>query len=235
MANSVVKEITLNNRKIKYILEYKNVKNINIHITPEKGFYISAPFNINIDYLEKTLKSKSNVILDAIDKCEKVKKGSDPKEVGRIGTNKHTVMLNGKKIEYELQFKKVKRINLSVSVAKGVHVSAPNRTSIAEVERFIKDNAEFVLNAVEKYQKLAEAMPKAKKYEDGEYIYFLGEKKTLKVTQSKSNFVEIKGSEIHLFVTDINNFDLKEYVINEFMKNECEKYVVKMCKDSVPE
>ncbi len=234
MANSVVKEITLNNRKIKYILEYKNVKNINIHITPEKGFYISAPFNINIDYLEKTLKSKSNVILDAIDKCEKVKKGSDPKEVGRIGTNKHTVMLNGKKIEYELQFKKVKRINLSVSVAKGVHVSAPNRTSIAEVERFIKDNAEFVLNAVEKYQKLAEAMPKAKKYEDGEYIYFLGEKKTLKVTQSKSNFVEIKGSEIHLFVTDINNFDLKEYVINEFMKNECEKYVVKMCKDLYP-
>ena len=51
MSNSVIKEITLNNRKIKYTLEYKNVKNINIHITPEKGFYVSAPFNVNIIYI----------------------------------------------------------------------------------------------------------------------------------------------------------------------------------------
>ena len=185
-------------------------------------------------YLEKTLKSKSSVILDAIDKCEKVKNGFDPKTVGCIGTSKRTINLNGKTLEYELQFKKVKRINLSVSIEKGIRVSAPNGTPISAVEKFMMNNSEFILNTAEKYKKLAETMPKAKKYENGEYIYFLGDKKTLCVTKSVRNFVEINGNEIRLFVIDTDNFDLKEYVMNEFMKSECEKYVVKMCRDLYP-
>lgn len=234
MSNSVVKEITLNNRKVKYTLEYKNVKNINIRITPEKGFYVSAPFNVNISYLEKTLKAKSSAILDAIDKCEKVKNGLNPKDVGRTGTSKRTVTLNGRKVEYELQFKKVKRINLSIGVTKGVRISAPNGTPISVVEKFMEDNAEFILNTRDKYEMLAYFLPQAKKYENGEYIYFMGERKNLTVTKSVKNFVEIKGNEMFLFVTDPDNFDLKEYVINEFMKEECEKYVVKMCRDLYP-
>ena len=234
MANSLTREITLDKRKVKYTLELKNVKNINIRITPEKGFCVSAPYNVDKKYLEKLLKSKSSVILNAIDKCEKVKKGTEPKDIERIGTIKRKINLNGKTLEYELQFKKVKRMNISVGVDKGIRVSVPSGTSVATVEKFMREKADFILSALDKYQKMAETMPKAKKYENGEYIYFLGEKKNLKVTRSVRNFVEVNGSEIRLFVTDTENFDLKEYVMNTFLKSECEKYVAKMCMDLYP-
>lgn len=234
MKNSVVREILLNGRKIKYTLEYKNVKNINVHISPEKGFYISAPVNVDIKFLENHLKSKSSVILDAIEKCEKIKNGTNPKTFQKPGTNKKTIVLNGKNVEYELQFKNIKRINLSISVEKGIHVSAPNRATVTDVEKFMRNNAEFILKSLEKYEKLAATMPKPKKYVNKEYIYFLGDKKTLFVNKSVRNFVQVNGGEIRIFVTDIDNFDLKENVMNEFMKNECEKYVTKMCRELYP-
>lgn len=234
MKNSIVREITLNRRKVKYTLEYKKVKNINIHITPEKGFYISAPFNIDIKVLENHLKEKSKVILNALDKCEKNNKGTDPGTVERVGTSKRTIILNGKTVEYILQFKKVKRINLSVSVERGIHVSAPNRATVTEIEKFMTDNADFILKTLEKYRKLAETLPKPKKYVNDEYIYFLGEKKKLIVTKSFQNFIEINANEMHMHVTDTDNFDLKNYIISEFLKIECEKYVVKICRELYP-
>ncbi len=234
MSKSVTREITLNGKKVSYTLEFKNVKNINIHITPEKGFYISAPPNVDINTLEKRLKVKSNVILDAIEKCEKIRNGADPKTMPKAGINERTIILNGKKVEYTLQFKQVKKITLSISIDKGVRISAPNRAAIADIEKFMRNNAEFILNSIEKYKKLSEELPKAKKYINGEYIYFLGEKKKLSVVQSAHSFVEINGDEIRLFVTDTENFDLKEFVIDDFLKKECEKYVLKLCRELYP-
>lgn len=234
MSSTVVREIVLNGRKVKYTLEYKNVKNINIHINPSKGFYISAPSNVDLKALEDQLKMKSTVILDAIDKCEKINNGENPSNFRKPKKSIRSIVLKGNRIEYELNFKNVKRINLSVSIDKGVRISAPKNATVQAVEKFMTENADFILNAVQKYEKLADTLPKAKQYVDGEYIYFLGDKKTLHVTQSVKNFVEVNGSEIRLFVTDTKNFNLKENVMDSFLKNECDKYVTKMCRDLYP-
>jgi len=62
------------------------------------------------------------------------------------------IILNGKKIEYELQYKKVKNINLRIKPDCSVSVSANRRVPVADIEAFIVSKAEFILKALDKYE-----------------------------------------------------------------------------------
>ncbi len=226
------KTIVLNGVKVEYTLEMKNVKNINIRLTPEKGLYVSAPYGIDPDLVEKVLKSKSEKILETLEKFKNI----DPK--GNIPpkqrSGKRKIVLNGKEYEYELIFKKIKRINLSISIRKGIRVSAPMSAKTELIEKFLKDNSDFIEKTIEKQKNLAEEMPKPKEFKNGEYIYFLGEKKTVSVVRSSTNSVQISNDVLYLYVTEPDNFLLRERLTENFLRDECEKKVVKMCKDLYP-
>ena len=56
------------NNKIEYTHEIKNVKNINVRVTPEKGLYVSSPPDVDIDTIERFLASKLDKIIPALDK-----------------------------------------------------------------------------------------------------------------------------------------------------------------------
>ena len=64
---------------------------------------------------------------------------------------KKTIILNGRKIEYELTRKRVKNINLRVR-SDGVHVSAGRLVPLAVIESFMRNNAEYILRALDKMQ-----------------------------------------------------------------------------------
>ena len=63
---------------------------------------------------------------------------------------KREIVLNGKKLSYELTRKQVKNINLRVRYDAGVYVSAPPHVTVASIEHFMQDNAHRILDAVEK-------------------------------------------------------------------------------------
>lgn len=144
------------------------------------------------------------------------------------------ILLNGRRVRYTLEIKNVKNINVRITPQKGVRVSAPNRISFSAVEAFMRNSSDFIISAIDKQNKLAQTMPKPKQLLSGEYIYFLGEKKNLRIASSGQNYAEINGNEIILFVTDTDNFDLKQRVLDNFLKKECETLVVKMCRDLYP-
>lgn len=62
------------------------------------------------------------------------------------------IFLNGTKIQYELQYKKVKNINLRIKPDGTVHVSANKRVSQKIIEDFVLSKAEFIQKALEKYE-----------------------------------------------------------------------------------
>lgn len=63
----------------------------------------------------------------------------------------HTVTVGDRKITYELTRKKVKNINLRIKPDGTVHVSASTAVTIAVIERFIRERADFILGAIDKF------------------------------------------------------------------------------------
>lgn len=67
---------------------------------------------------------------------------------------KRYIDLGKRTIEYTLEYKRVKNINLRIKSDASVHVSANKRVSVAEIEKFMKSKAEFILKAIDKFEKM---------------------------------------------------------------------------------
>lgn len=66
----MIKKIKLNGRETYYTLELKNVKNINLRIRSDQSVYVSANPRVSEKIIESFLKSKSDFILNALDRRE---------------------------------------------------------------------------------------------------------------------------------------------------------------------
>lgn len=62
------------------------------------------------------------------------------------------INLNGATIKYDLQYKKVKNINLRIKQGGGIFVSANRTVPIDVIERFIISKADFIKNALAEYE-----------------------------------------------------------------------------------
>ena len=80
------------------------------------------------------------------------------------------IKLLDREIEYDLQRKQVKNINLRIKPDRTIIVSANPRVQISRIERFILEKQEFISRALEKYGKMQKSLPKPKQYIDGETI-----------------------------------------------------------------
>ncbi len=72
-----------------------------------------------------------------------------------------TVFLNFEELEYELEYKKVKNINLRIRNDGSIYVSANKYVSQKRIEEFILSKSDFILNAV-KAAKSRELLPPEK-------------------------------------------------------------------------
>lgn len=80
---------------------------------------------------------------------------------------KKELLVNGLKIEYELQYKKVKNINLRIRTDGSVYVSANKRVSQTAIENFIGSKADFIQNALKRYAALS-AKPRRQYFTEDE-------------------------------------------------------------------
>ena len=62
------------------------------------------------------------------------------------------IELNNKTIQYELQYKKVKNINLRIKPDGSIYVSANKRVPQNVIDAFIISKADFVISALKKYK-----------------------------------------------------------------------------------
>jgi len=64
------------------------------------------------------------------------------------------IKLNNTVIQYDLQCKKVKNINLRIKPDGSIHVSANKRVSQKVIDEFIISKADFILRALERYKNM---------------------------------------------------------------------------------
>lgn len=83
-----------------------------------------------------------------------------------------TIDLKNRKIEYDLEYKNVKNINLRIKSNGGIYVSANKRVPLNFIEEFILLKQNLILNALEKY-KNKENLPQKQYFREDELISFI--------------------------------------------------------------
>lgn len=144
------------------------------------------------------------------------------------------IVLNGKRIEYDLQRKDVKNINLRIKADRTIFLSANPRVSEEVIEEFIKSKSEYILKALDHYEELAKYAPKPKQYVDGETFRMLGHDRRLKIIDGKKNKVEYDESYITLIVKKPNDFTQKKKLMDKWLTSICKDTIQSLCDAIYP-
>ena len=126
-----------------------------------------------------------------------------------------SIEFNGRKIEYSLIRKNVKNINLRVKRDGSVVVSANPVVPKAFISRFVFDNGERIITAIENNQLQKSDLS----FEEGSTINLLGKVYKLVLKESTKNSYFIGEKDIIFHVKDIYDIELKKSVYNTLLKN----------------
>lgn len=146
---------------------------------------------------------------------------------------KKTIILNGRKIEYELERKRVKNINLRVR-ADGIHVSANRLVPLAVIEGFLRSNAEYILLALDKMRSRVQTAPKDLDFTDGSTVLYMGEVLPLKVTAGTKNRVDFDGASVCLTVKEPDDVEFRRKTMEKWLRERCVETVTACCEAVYP-
>ena len=134
-------------------------------------------------------------------------------------------------IEYELEIKKVKNINLRVRPDMTVHVSANRRTSTRTIDDFVRSKAEMITTAIAEMREKNKKLPQQAGIENGCVMNIFGSPFALCVDAGNKNCVTVDGSRLYLTVTDPCDSELKKKVLRTYLESVCRNVVENMCHD----
>lgn len=144
------------------------------------------------------------------------------------------IVLGGKRVEYELQRKDVKNINLRIKADRTIFVSANPRVPDEVIEEFIRSKSDYILKALAHYEELARYAPKPKQYVDGESFRIFGHDRRLKVMEGKKNNVEHDESYITLTAKDPTDRELKQKLMDRWLNSICKDTIQSLCDAVYP-
>lgn len=109
-------------------------------------------------------------------------------------------------MDYTLERKKVKNINLRVKHDGSVYVSAPNRVPVREIESFVISRSEYIRRAA-KYFAEREKKKTPPTYTDGSSLMYLGKTMKLELMTDKREYVAMWGPIIEVHIKDKSDTD----------------------------
>lgn len=131
---------------------------------------------------------------------------------------KHTIKFGNKTIEFELERKNVKHINLRVKPDLRVLVSAEREVPLSYIESFVKKKSGWILKSTECFQKTQSENNHSKQYVNGETVRYLGKQYRLRVVQAETERVKYFQGFIYLFIKDKDHYAKKERLLNRWLR-----------------
>ncbi len=144
------------------------------------------------------------------------------------------IVLEGKRIKYDLQRKDVKNINLRIKADRTIFLSANPRVPQGAIDEFIVSKSDYILKALAHYEEIARYAPKPKQYVDGESFRILGHDRRLRIVEGKKNKVESDESYITVTVKNSNDFDPKKKLMDKWLNTICKDTVQSLCDAIYP-
>lgn len=162
--------------------------------------------------------------------------------IGRMKgvTVKKEILLGDVPVDYELQYKNVKRINLRVHRDGRVCVSSNRFVPQRQIDEFLVQNGDFILQTMEKFRKMREAgdgmtVGKNRQYEDGDILYLCGEPYKLRVMQGNRESVEEVGRVLLLMQKNVRDAGRRKRMMDKFLTVRCQEEVEALCRKVYPE
>lgn len=145
-----------------------------------------------------------------------------------------TLEIDGRTLNYTLERKDVKNINLRVRSDLTVYVSAAKSVPVKSIDSLVAGRANYIFNALAGFEKSAEKKNSTKQFVDGESVEFLGHNLRLKIIQDKKRRMECDGSFITLYVNDAKNYIEKCNLLNRWLRAEFKKLIEEICTQFYP-
>jgi len=132
-----------------------------------------------------------------------------------------TVLYNGAEIRYQLERKAVKNLNMRIKRDGSIYVSCHRAISAERVDAFVRSKGEYILAALDRFERLREAEPAEVMFESGDVLSLLGRKLTLIVSVCGKNSVSFDDEHVYLNVTDTDDLKLKQNTYQKFADSMC--------------
>jgi len=128
----------------------------------------------------------------------------------------HSISYGNSTIDFTLNRKKVKNINLTVKPNLEVIVSANDEVPLEYIEKFILSKAPWIEKKLNYYKRTQKIDMGKKQYISGESFKYLGRQYRLKVIPSDEEYVKYFRGYIHLYVKDKENYVVKKQLIDDW-------------------
>lgn len=145
-----------------------------------------------------------------------------------------SITLNGRLIQYDLQRKQVKNINLRIRPDGRMTISANQRVSETVIEEFLQSQADRILRALNKCAEVARNAPNPVEYVSGEVFSVFGEDKTLRVLTGRKNTAVIDGDSILLTVKDADDKAARHAILQAYLDTLCRETLTALCHRYYP-
>lgn len=124
-------------------------------------------------------------------------------------------------LEYHLERKDVKNINLRIRKDRSVYLSANPSVPVSEIEAFLKSKETYIVEAIAKFQELEHFKPAPKQYISGETFYVQGRGLRLIVSAAEKDVVRSDGVYIYLDTKDPEDFQKKQRLMTRYFDKLC--------------
>lgn len=153
---------------------------------------------------------------------------------------KRQIVVNGVSVAYELQYKDVKRINLRVHRDGRVCVSASRYVSQRQIDSFLLQNGDFILETLEKFRIMREAgdgmtVGKDRQYEDGDLVYLQGRPCRLRIICGSREAVTEVGNVLLVAQKDVTDAGRRKRMMEKFLTARCREEIEALCHKVYPE
>lgn len=144
------------------------------------------------------------------------------------------IQIEGSPLEYSLERKNVKNLNLHVRKDGSVYVSANATVPEEKIDEFLISKGSFIRNAQNKFKEQEQYKALPKQYVSGETFYVQGRALRLKVTQTARDKIYSDGVYLFLEVKDHQDTTKKERMVKRFLDKQCKAVFGEIVEELYP-
>lgn len=137
---------------------------------------------------------------------------------------KHQVQYHHRMIEFKIERKNVKNVNLNIKPDMSVVVSAHEKVPLDFIYEFVKRKGAWISKHVKNFENVQPFKQSAREYVSGESFKYLGKQYRLRIVSTyEEEIVKYYRGFIYLYVKDINNFNHKSKLIEAWYRKKAQK------------
>lgn len=136
---------------------------------------------------------------------------------------KHQIHFGNQFIDFWIERKDVKNVNLNIKPDMTVQVSANEKVPLNFIYDFVKSKGSWILKHVKQFEEVLPLKQSEREYVSGESFKYLGKQYRLRVEQSADEKVKYFRGFIYLHVPDPTNFSKKEKLMEAWYKEKAFK------------